>query len=212
MHARLPYRFKIASEEWELEQVHRLNYATFVEEIPQHPSNDLGVLVDRFDLENTYIICLRENQLIGMVAARSNRPFSLDQKLENLDTYLPPGQSICEIRLLAVDRRYRHSSILCGLVASLAEYGNQHGYNLAIVSAYLKQLRLYRHLGFVPFGPLVGTGEAQFQPMYLTRQAFEARARGFLRPFEMRNQPESRDSSDPCSRTKAQHQAPCLFV
>jgi len=28
------HTYKIASEEWEFEQIHRLNYRTFVEEIP----------------------------------------------------------------------------------------------------------------------------------------------------------------------------------
>ena len=32
-------RFKIASEESEFEQIFRLNYKTFVEELPQHPPN-----------------------------------------------------------------------------------------------------------------------------------------------------------------------------
>ena len=31
--------FKFATEDWEFEEIHRLNYKTFVEEIPQHPPN-----------------------------------------------------------------------------------------------------------------------------------------------------------------------------
>jgi hypothetical protein len=29
-----PIEFRIATEDWEFEQIHRLNYRTFVEEIP----------------------------------------------------------------------------------------------------------------------------------------------------------------------------------
>jgi hypothetical protein len=39
------------------------------------------------------------------------------------------------------------------------------GFDLAIIR-HLAAGKLYRHLGFVPFGPVVGSGEAQFQPMY----------------------------------------------
>ena len=60
--------FKVASEDWEFEQIHRLNYRTFVEEIPQHASNPEGRLVDRFHAENTYIICLQGRRLVGMLA------------------------------------------------------------------------------------------------------------------------------------------------
>src|ERR1041384_1829585 len=100
MSARTPLVFKFASEDWEFEQIHRLNYKTFVEEIPQHQPSPNARLKDKFHDENTYLICLCGRKLAGMLAVRGNRPFSLDQKLEKLDSYLPQGRKICEIRLL----------------------------------------------------------------------------------------------------------------
>ena len=81
--------FKSATEDWEFEEIHRLNYKTFVEEIPQHNPSPARRLVDRFHAENTYLICLCGHKLAGMLAVRGNRPFSLDQKLPNLDSLLP---------------------------------------------------------------------------------------------------------------------------
>ena len=75
---------KVATEAWEFEQIHRLNYQTFVEEIPQHPPNPEKKLVDKFHQENTYLICLYRLQVVGMVAVRDRRPFSLDAKLDSL--------------------------------------------------------------------------------------------------------------------------------
>ena len=46
-------QFKIATEDWEFEAIHRLNYKTFVEEIPQHEQNAEERLVDKFHAENT---------------------------------------------------------------------------------------------------------------------------------------------------------------
>jgi len=181
---RSPLVFKFASEDWEIEQIHRLNYRTFVEEIPQHKASPTHRLVDKFHAENTYLICLNDQKLVGMLAARGNRPFSLDQKLPDLDMLLPKGRTVCEIRLLAIDRQFRGSrggQILSGLLALLWQHGVEKGYDLAIISGTMRQLRLYQHLGFVPFGPLVGTGDAQFQPMYVTLETFEVTAREFLR-------------------------------
>ncbi len=181
---RSPLVFKFASEDWEFEQIHRLNYRTFVEEIPQHQASPTHRLVDRFHAENTYLICLSDQKVVGMLAARGNRPFSLDQKLPGLDTHLPTGRTVCEIRLLAIDRKFRGArggQVLSGLLALLWQHGVEKGYDLAIISGTMRQLRLYQHLGFVPFGPLVGTGEAQFQPMYVTLETFEVTAREFLR-------------------------------
>ena len=181
---RAPLVFKFATEDWEIEQVHRLNYKTFVEEIPQHQASPAKRLVDKFHGENTYLICLAQRELVGMLAVRGKRPFSLDQKLPDLDSFLPAGRNICEIRLLAIERQFRGArggQVLAGIFALLWRHGIEQGYDLAIISGTTRQLKLYRHLGFVPFGPLVGSGEAQFQPMYLTLEAVEVTARQFLR-------------------------------
>ncbi|PYK97369.1 MAG: aminotransferase V [Verrucomicrobia bacterium] len=172
MNAEQSLHFKIASEEPEFEQIFRLNYKTFVEEIPQHPPNPEKRLVDRFHHENAYLIALDGGQLIGMMAVRDKRPFSLDEKLGNIDRYLPAGRRICEVRLLAVLPSHRNGMVFQGLLKLLLDYGlNQH-YNLAVISGTVRQQKLYKHLGFVPFGPLVGSKEAQFQPMYLTLEEF----------------------------------------
>ncbi|MGB7292159.1 MAG: aminotransferase class V-fold PLP-dependent enzyme [Thermodesulfobacteriota bacterium] len=173
MISRPPLIFKIASEEWEFEQIHKLNYKTFVEEIPQHEANAERALVDKFHQDNKYIICLRDNRLIGMVSIRDRRPFSLDQKLNNLDSYLPECSSIVEIRLLSVEGGYRRGHVLKGLLTTLIKQVQTHGYDLAIISATFNQMKLYKHLGFVPFGLLVGNDAAMFQPMYITLNAYK---------------------------------------
>jgi aspartate aminotransferase-like enzyme len=187
MSSRQPLVFKFANDDLEFEQIHRLNYKTFAEEIPQHERSSSQRLVDKFHAENTYMICLSGKKLVGMLAARGNRPFSLDQKLPNIDSFLPPGRSICEIRLLAVEKKFRGAQVLQGILALLWQHGIERGYDLAIISGTNRQFRLYQHLGFVPFGPVVGSGEAQFQPMYVTLETFEATAREFLRSSPCRS-------------------------
>ena len=73
--------YKIATTPEEYASIHSLNYATFVEEIPQHESNVEKKLIDKFNDENTYIIAMKNDELIGMIALRGIRPFSLDLKI-----------------------------------------------------------------------------------------------------------------------------------
>ncbi len=169
-------KFKVATEAWEFEAIYRLLYQTFVEEIPQYDANSEQRLIDKFHEENCYLICLDGEQLAGMITLRDKRPFSLDQKLPNLDDYLPAGRSICEIRLLAVDKNYRHSTVLPGLIALMEKQGRARGFDTAIISGTTRQLKLYQHLGFVPFAPLVGKPGASFQPMMLTYEKYNAEA------------------------------------
>jgi len=185
-----PLVFKLATEDWEFEQIHRLNYRTFVEEIPQHQPSAAQRLVDKFHADNMYLICLHQQKLAGMLAVRGKRPFSLDQKLPELDSHLPPGRTICEIRLLAIEKKFRGmrgGQVLQGILALLWQHGVEKGYDLAIISGTTRQAKLYQHLGFVPFGPLVGTGDARFQPMYVTLETFEVTAREFLRSSPARS-------------------------
>lgn len=166
------YEIKIASEPQEFEQIHRLNYQTFVEEIPQHSPNSERRLIDKYHDENTYVICLLGGQVVGMAAVRDSRPFSLDAKVPDLECYLPPFRSVCEIRLLAVEPQHRNGQVFGGLFRIGIAYGLGLGYDLAIISGTVRQARLYKHMGFIPFGPLVGAANAQFQPMYLTLERF----------------------------------------
>ncbi len=171
------FTFKVAEYDWEFEAIHTLNYKTFVEEIPQHETNADKKLVDKFHEQNTYIICVHEErkELAGMIAYRDQRPFSLDHKLENLDAYLPDDiGKICEIRLLAVEEAYRYTRITQGLIALLTEYADGRSCDLFIISGTVRQIKLYKYLGFTPFGPLVGSEGAEYQPMYASIEKYRA--------------------------------------
>ena len=172
MRADPTFRLKIATEDWEFEAIHRLNYQTFVEEIPQHAHNPDGRLVDRFHAENHYVIALQGRQLVGMLALRWHRPFSLDAKVPDLDQYLPAGRRPVEARLLAVAPGCRQTILFAALFEHAAAYCREAGYDLAVISGTTRQLKLYQHLGFIPFGPIVGTAAAPYQPMYLTLENF----------------------------------------
>lgn len=174
-------KYKIATEPWEFEQVHALNYRTFTEEIPQHETNQERKRIDRFNQENTYIIGLDGETVVAMIAIRSVRPFSLDEKIEGLDDYLPPHDAKCEIRLLAVEKAYRDSFVFFRLAEALIQYCLENGFDMAVISGVLRQQKLYKHMGFVAFGPLTGSGDAQFQPMYVTEELFQRKARAFQR-------------------------------
>ena len=53
-----------------------------------------------------------------------------------------------------------------GLASAAARYCKSCNYDMVVISGILEQQKLYKHLGFLPFGPVVGKGRASFQPMY----------------------------------------------
>ncbi len=160
--------YKIADTPQEYEAIHALNYETFVEEIPQHEINTQKQLIDKFHHENTYIIAKDDQELVGMLALRGQRPFSLDHKIPDLDSYLPEKKKICEIRLLSIKKDYRQGTVFFGLSEKLLEVCLQQSFDYCIISGTTRQIRLYSHIGFIPFYQLVGKEGAYYQPMYLT--------------------------------------------
>ncbi|MBA2761196.1 MAG: GNAT family N-acetyltransferase [Segetibacter sp.] len=159
---------KRATEAGEFFQIHQLNYKTFVEEIPQHQQNTEKILVDKFHNKNQYIVAKRNDKLIGMVCYNLQRPFSLDEKISNLNNYLPEFTNLAEIRLLSVIPEERNTKVVYRLFKYVATEFNRLKIDTAIISGTTRQLRLYTHLGFKPFGSLVGKPGALYQPMYVT--------------------------------------------
>lgn len=164
----MKFEYKIADSAAEFDAIHRLNYQTFVEEIPQHGRNSEGKLVDKFHHENTYFICKSGGKLVAMIAGRTQRPFSLDLKIEALDSLLPFNSQPVEVRLLAVLPSYRKTKVCGTLIEKLSTHYAGQGQDIALISATLRETRLYNRMGFVSFGPTVGNSDAQYQPMYLT--------------------------------------------
>jgi len=161
----------IAETKEEFRQIHKLNYVTFVEEIGQHNANTSKSLVDAFNDENVYYIVKKNDDLIGMIALRDQRPFSLDKKIAHLNSILPKHKNIVEIRLLSVKKEYRNTKVFLSLIQAVIQDKPEDSYDLAIISAIPSQKKLYRHIGFQDMGPMVGD-KIKFQPMYLTKQRF----------------------------------------
>ena len=159
-------QFKIAETPEEFDQINKLNYKTFVEEIQQHPQNPKKYLVDKFHTENTYLICLENGIVIAMVSVRGNRPFSLDAKVKNLDSFFYKNFKPCEIRLLSIETNRRSGRILQGLLTKLALVCIKKGFDIALISGIVEQEKLYLRLGFLPFGNPVKSGQVYYQPMY----------------------------------------------
>ncbi|MBS4209192.1 aminotransferase class V-fold PLP-dependent enzyme [Bacillus sp. FJAT-50079] len=170
----MSFIYKIATEQEEFEQINQLNYQTFVEEIPQHDKNKSKTLTDKFHKENTYMICLKDELVIGMICVRSNRPFSLDGKIGEVEEHLPvQAKKPCEIRLLAVDPAYRNGRVFLGLAQALIRFCLKAGYDMALISGTTREQKLYEQMGFQPFAYLTGSEDAAFQPMYLTKSTFD---------------------------------------
>ncbi|CAN5513784.1 hypothetical protein BH11PLA2_BH11PLA2_09200 [soil metagenome] len=186
MFRRGEYEIRFAATDQDAERIHQLNYRTFVQEIPQHRDTGTGVLVDKFHAKNKYLLCLRRDELVGMLSFHDQPPFSVSDRLPDPDVLTAPGLKLIEIRLLAVVPEERGSQVLAALVWQLYQHARANGYTHFVISGVENQQDLYRHLGFEALGPAVGTGTACFVPMWLPLGTMETKMGRHIALWERR--------------------------
>ena len=159
------YVFKPAETSAEHEQLHRLNYETFVREVPQHDDPGNGRLVDKFHDKNRYFVALEGERVVGMLSVHDRPPFSIAEKLTDPTLLERIGPRPLEVRLLAVEPRHRNGVVFSGLCVAVLRHAQRHGYSHMLISGLADRLRLYERMGFRPLGPAVTQGGASFVPM-----------------------------------------------
>lgn len=165
--AETPLIITFANQE-DYDRIHKLNHSIFAEEIPQHELRDDKTLIDQFHELNTYVIASVNDEIVGMVCYNDVRPFSLDKKLANVDSYLPKHNKLVEVRLFAVKKEFRKSGIGIAMLKVLIPELIGKGYDLGVISGTPKEMQLYMNIGAVPFGPMVGSQEVPYQPLYFS--------------------------------------------
>ncbi len=149
------------------DQVHRLNYETFVCEVPQHGDPGTGRLIDKFHYKNTYLIATRGDLVVGMAAVHDSPPFSIADRLIDPELLERPGERPLEVRLLAVRPDYRRGPVFSGLIWAIREHARRFGHTRLLISGLEERVSLYAKLGFRALGPAVPCGRATFVPMAL---------------------------------------------
>jgi N-acyl-L-homoserine lactone synthetase len=170
-----PYQFTVASTQDHLEQVYRLNYATFVSELGQHEGDGSGRLVDKFDSKNTYLIALRGDRVVGMVTVHGEPPFSTAQRLADPSVLGSIAGRLLEVRLLAINPGERQRMVFAGLLWHVQEYAGEKGYTHLLISGYVKRVAIYERLGFHALGPPVRSGSVDYVPMVVALAEMPAR-------------------------------------
>lgn len=161
-----PYTFKVAETEDEFEQIHRLNYRTFVEEIGEYPDVTGDTLVDKFHDKNIYFIGIRDGRVVAMLAVHNQPPFSTTERLPD-PSMIESLPAPMEVRLLAIEPDERHGIAFAGNLWFMIERAIATGHSHLIISGVTDKEKMYARMGFQPMGPAVPKGNVSFIPMVL---------------------------------------------
>lgn len=159
--------YRLAQSEEDFEKLRRLNHAAFAEELGQHETREDGRLQDRFEAKSLYLLALDGERLAAMVCWSAERPFSVESRLPSPDVLDELPQPLCEVRLLAVERSYRNTTVFAGLLARLLKELRAVGAATVLISGVEGRVEMYERMGFRALGPAVPHGAARFVPMAL---------------------------------------------
>lgn len=193
------YLFKRAETPDEFEQIHRLNYRTFVHELGQHADNGQGLLIDKYHAKNTYFIAVSEGRVVGMLSVHDEPPFSIESRLPDPTILKKPGMRLLEVRLLAIEPGQRKTHVLAGMIYTMNEFARAKGYTHYVISGVTNQLELYKHIGFEAIGPAVCDGAASFVPMMTTLERVETQMKRSKVLWERRLAREAARAVEPVS-------------
>ncbi len=160
-----------------MSQIRRLNHAVFAEELGQHEPRPDGLLIDRFEAKSRFLLAMDGDRLAAMVCWSMTPPFSVESRLEDPRILEQLPQPVCEVRLLAIDPDYRHTTVFAGLLAALLTEVRAAGAATLVISGLQERRSLYERLGFGALGAPVPQGAARFVPMALVLEALPDRIR-----------------------------------
>ncbi len=159
--------FREARTAEEIDQLQRLNYRTFSEELGQHEPRADGVLVDRFHGSNRYFVAAERGAVIGMISLNLTPPFSVEKRLPQGVEVKDVAARPCEVRLLAIEPEARGGLVMAGLFWQVFAEARRNGRSHMLISGVTGRGAMYQALGFRALGPAVAEGHASFVPMAL---------------------------------------------
>lgn len=161
--------YRIGVEE-DRRRIAKFNHEIFSEEIGQHQNQADGVLVDKFDYKNLYVIAERQGDICGLIAAHWAEPYSITEKFPLFFDEILPTDVVGEVRLFAVRSSLRGTPVAMRLIAFLVECLRVTPVTVIAISGIAEREGLYRRLGFRPIGGPVRCGAASFIPMLMRRE------------------------------------------
>ncbi len=166
-------------------QIASMRHAIYARELGQHPTNGQGMLQDRLDAFNTYIVARLGSHVVGFVsitpppADRGNGSYrySIEKYVDRGTLPFAFDDALYEARLLTVIKDFRSSKIAMLLMYAALRWIEHRGGDRIVAMGRREVIGLYRKAGFTPLGIVVHSGEVEYEIMTATIGDIRSRIR-----------------------------------
>jgi hypothetical protein len=150
--------------------IYRLRHDVYAQELGQHPVEARGLLTDRFDVINEYLVVKRSESLVGHVSITPPGPegYSLDRYVTRDQLPFAVDEWTHEVRLLTVRDGNRSSPAAALLFLSLLAWIGGRGGTSVVALGRREVLGTYRGVGLQTCGLEVQSGKVTYEVMTAT--------------------------------------------
>ena len=147
--------------------IYTSRHRVYTEELGQHPENHEGVLTDRLDEVNTYLVAKRDNTVVGFVAITPPNPhgYSIDKYFSRAETPVVYDDGLYEVRLLTVVESSRHTLLAALLMYGALRYAQSQGARVIVAIGRREVMNLYERVGLQSQGLHAQAGDVTYELM-----------------------------------------------
>ncbi len=147
--------------------IYTSRHRVYTEELGQHPENHEGVLTDRLDEVNTYLVAKRDNTVVGFVAITPPNPhgYSIDKYFSRAETPVVYDDGLYEVRLLTVVESSRHTLLAALLMYGALRYAQSQGARVIVAIGRREVMNLYERAGLQSHGLHAQAGDVTYELM-----------------------------------------------
>ncbi|MCF8217233.1 MAG: aminotransferase class I/II-fold pyridoxal phosphate-dependent enzyme [Chlorobium sp.] len=166
-------------------QIYKIRYQVYAEELGQHQSNVFRKLQDNLDEFNEYVVVKYFDTVIGFVSITppNDTGYSIDKYVSRSEIPLSFHDALFELRLLTVVEEWRHSIAILLLVYGTYKYLKLKNASEVIAIGRAEIMSLYEGLGFKTLGKRILSGKVTYELMYIDDKSFEESARRVLERY-----------------------------
>jgi histidinol-phosphate/aromatic aminotransferase/cobyric acid decarboxylase-like protein len=160
------FAISLASAE-DREAIYAIRHDVYGHELRQHAENSSGILKDRLDEINSYIVAKCNGDIAGFVALTppTSHGYSLDKYFSRTDCPFSFDEYLHEVRLLTITRPYRNTAAAGLLMYSAMRYLEALGATTIAAIGRVDVLELYARVGLKALGHRAVAGAVTYELM-----------------------------------------------
>ena len=155
------------ADERDRARIYAIRHQVYAKELRQHAENATGLLIDKLDDFNVYLVAKRSDEVVGFVSITppNAHGYSLDKYFSRRGLPVIFDQRLYEVRLLTVTANHRGAPVALLLMYAALRYVEAAGARTIVAIGRREVLPMYRRAGLKPLGLRVESGEVTYELM-----------------------------------------------